>query len=526
MRSKKNSQLFDHLLTLAVPIMVKTLIFMLLFPTILLAQNTWSVDLPGLAPIRESVATYDGGVVVVTYQPNNIMKLDESGALVWSYVIDSGSLQMLFSLAETEDHGIVAFGNFADYSSTYIIKLDENGNKLWEKAYSTTVGGLTAQWACPAHGDGGFLFGGGECGLKFYATRCDANGDVVWTHQFHALSGQYGGYLDCMVQAADGGYFATFNNYVAPDLDWGLIKINGSGAFEWAKVSDDVVYNNVVKATVATATGGVAVLGVSYNTQLPNGSQQNMTLTTFDSAGNRLSHHVYDYPESIQPEGIIQTSDGGFIVTGCVTTTLRVLVVKTDSQGGIIWQKAGRGYAWQFGMGVASAPNEMFYLAGHDEVHWSFLNMMSVAAGDGFCTEDTVQMTVSNPATPIVSATCTLFNGTVNAIPMADLSHMEMEQPTFLCTKVDNSPAASTSPLSASPNPFSSTLHVEFGATLLTEGHLRIQDLQGRLVHEATVASGISSLEMDIPDLPNGMLLLTLENEEIVRTLKLVHAGF
>ncbi|MBK9448192.1 MAG: T9SS type A sorting domain-containing protein [Bacteroidetes bacterium] len=506
--------------------MVKALIFILLFPTILVAQNTWSVDLPGLAPIRESVATYDGGVVVVTYQPNNIMKLDESGALVWSYVIDSGSLQMLFSLTETEDHGIVAFGNFADYSSTYVVKLDENGNKLWEKAYSTTAGGLTAQWACPAHGDGGFLFGGGECGLKFYATRCDANGSVMWTREYQWLAGQFGGYLDCMVQAADGGYFATFNNYVAPDLDWGLIKIDGSGAFEWAKVSDDVVYNNVVKATVATTTGGVAVLGVSYNTQLPNGAQQNMTLTTFDSAGNRLSHHVYDYPESIQPEGIIQTSDGGFILTGCVATTMRVLLVKTDSLGGIIWQKAGRGYAWQFGMGLAAARDEMFYLAGHDDVHWSFLNMMSVAGGDGFCAEDTVQLTVTSPATPILTATCSPWNGTVNAIPMADLSHTEMQQPTFLCTKVSNNPVVLTPPLVASPNPFTSTLNVEFGDALLTEGHLRIHDLQGRIVHEAIVASGISSLEMDIPHLPNGMLLLTLENEGIVRTLKLVHAGF
>ncbi|MBL0014970.1 MAG: T9SS type A sorting domain-containing protein [Bacteroidetes bacterium] len=69
-------------------------------------------------------------------------------------------------------------------------------------------------------------------------------------------------------------------------------------------------------------------------------------------------------------------------------------------------------------------------------------------------------------------------------------------------------------------------MNVEFGDALLTEGHLRIHDLQGRTVHEATIAPGISSVEMDIPHLPNGMLLLTLENEGIVRTLKLVHAGF
>ncbi|MBL0017674.1 MAG: hypothetical protein IPP17_14885 [Bacteroidetes bacterium] len=113
--------------------MVKALIYILLFPTILVAQNTWSVDLPGLAPIRESVATYDGGVIVVTYQPNNIMKLDESGALVWSYVIDSGSLQMLFSLTETETTGLSPLEFLPDYSSTYVVRNDEKWHKLWER---------------------------------------------------------------------------------------------------------------------------------------------------------------------------------------------------------------------------------------------------------------------------------------------------------------------------------------------------------------------------------------------------------
>ncbi|MEY3442290.1 MAG: hypothetical protein RLZZ519_571 [Bacteroidota bacterium] len=499
-------------------------ILLTILPCFLLAQNTWSLDLPGVGNVEQAVATYDGGVVVVTNQPNKIMKIDESGALLWSYVIDNGVLGLFISATETADHGIVAFGSVPDYSSTYVIKLDAQGNRLWEKNYSTTFGGLTAIWVCPTHADGGFLFGGGECGLKFYATRCDANGAVQWTHQYYGLGGGgINGYLSSMVQTDGGGYLTTFSNYDAPDQDWGLMKIDGSGNFEWANVQDEVVYNDLVKATVATKSGGIAVLGVSFNTQLPNGNQQNMTLATFDSTGNRLSYHVYDYPESIQPEALVETNDGGFIFTGIVASTLRTILVRTDSQGVVLWQKAGTGYAWQFSSGLALAPNEMVYMAGIDETNWTFLNKISVASGDGLCSADTIELTITSPQPPIAAITPNLYIGTVTPITVADISHQESQQPTLLCSKVANDLPVSQLVLNVHPNPFSSNLKVELGPAMPLEGRLKVHSVLGREVYACTVERGTSMMELNLPHLEPGIYLLTVQCGNEIQKMKLIH---
>lgn len=481
------------------------------------------MDLPGTDFVGECVATHDGGVVVVTFLQNKIIKLDASGNLLWTYVIDTSGVQFLRGVTETEDHGIVAFGSVGSFSSTHVIKLDENGNRLWEKNFNVPGQTLTAQWVCPAHGDGGFLIGGGECALQFYVARCDSNGSIQWVQQFFGLTTAPTGFFSDMVQAPGSGYVATYSKLDNSDLDWGILKLDDNGGFVWAKALDEGAERDEVVDAVPTLAGGVAVLGTTTNYQAPN-NENKMTLTTFDGSGNRLSYRVYDYTEQLQPRALTQVSDGGFVITGS-TFSLTTLLVKTDILGAIQWQKVGNIATTQEGYGLAMAPNDMFYLSAGDFTHKTTVAKLSALTGQGVCAEAPIQLSTSSHQPPMLTPTGSSFAGAIVATPVNYPHYSETIQPTLVCGVLADEAPMPTATLQASPNPFSGNLHIDLGESLPSDGVLSLYDLSGARVAQIPVMAGTEKLDWELPALANGLLLLKLEGAGQSRTLKLVHTG-
>lgn len=499
------------------------LLFLSLLPTLFFAQSTWYMDLPGTSFGEECTATYDGGVVSIAYLEHRITKLDAAGTLLWSVVIDTNALQYLTAVTETEDHGIVVVGSHDNWTATLVWKLDENGNMLWQKRFNPTGQGLTVNWVCPAHGDGGFLIGGGECSMQAYVIRCDANGAIIWQKQYFGLTSAATGFFSRFVQASGSGYIGTFSRLESGDLDWGILKINDTGDPVWAKALDEGLERDEVEDAVSTAAGGLAVLGVTTNYQAPN-NEYKMTFTVFDATGSVQNYRVYDYTEQLQPVAIAQTNDGGFVMTGS-TFSLETMVVKTDGLGGVQWKTLGTGNNTQSGSGVAPAPGDMFYLAAHDFNHKATVAKLSALTGQGICTETPFTFSPATQTVMTLPLTVSSITGTATVVSINYPYHSDNTPATLVCGTVATDQPVAAPALTCSPNPFASQLHVDLGAALPQGAVLRLHDLQGRIVAQSVVAEAVQTLDWSLPTLPDGMYLLQLEADGHTQSIKLMHQG-
>ena len=73
------------------------------------------------------------------YQDAWIIKLDENGHRIWNKVFYGRRDDYIYSLIQTKDKGFIAVGHTnskgAGRTDGYILKIDKNGNKLWDKTF-------------------------------------------------------------------------------------------------------------------------------------------------------------------------------------------------------------------------------------------------------------------------------------------------------------------------------------------------------------------------------------------------------
>ena len=159
--------------------------------------------------------TNDGGYIVtgVIYGDVYVIKLDEKGNKIWEKTFGGKGDDVASSIQQTTDGGYIVAGETTSFGAgnndVYIIKLDENGNKVWEK----TFGGIENDEALSVQqtNDGGYIvagrtisFGAGE--YDVYIIKLDENGNKVWekNHNKDYSDGSYS-----IKQIIDGGYIVA-----------------------------------------------------------------------------------------------------------------------------------------------------------------------------------------------------------------------------------------------------------------------------------------------------------------------------
>jgi hypothetical protein len=182
--------------------------------------------------------------------------------------------------------------------------------------------------------DGGYVVAGQTgigLGIRLWLVKTNSNGDMVWTKTLGESTHQPTEAFAAL-QTADGGYIVGANGVLTnrEDRDVWLVKLTRQGDLVWQnEVSSDIFqYGNATgRAVVQTRDGGYAV---SAFTTL---SDSAVLLFKTDSLGNR--QWLKRYPILIEfgtydMFPLCRTSDGGYIIG---TRTL----LKVDSMGNLQW---------------------------------------------------------------------------------------------------------------------------------------------------------------------------------------------
>ncbi len=274
-----------------------------------------------------------------------IVKLDSLGALQWSRVVGGSNFDYLTSIVQTSDSGYVAAGTTESFGAgsydVYIVKLDRLGNVLWTRTVGGTgtdgdfLGTSVIQTA-----DGGYAITGVtrsfNTSIDIYLIKLDSGGNLAWTKTIggSVIDDPYG-----IVQTSDGGYaIAGSTSSFGNGYDFYLIKVDTVGNVQWTRTAGGIG-NEQCYGFVKTSDNGFALVGRSdsFNTSYFDGY-----LVKFDANGAFLWSRTIgsgNPQDTEEPKDIIQTTDGGFALTGGTRNlaqgpqAMKCYFVKLDANG-------------------------------------------------------------------------------------------------------------------------------------------------------------------------------------------------
>ena len=250
----------------------------------------------------------------------------------------------------------------------------------WQRTYS---GSKTDEgWSVVQTSDGGYIVAGtttsydgdGRLGLipdegDVYLIKTDANGNLIWQKNYGGPEWSPGldeGYS--VLQTSDGGYIvAGLTESLSTDgglSDVYLIKTDANGNLIWQKnyggPEEDAGYS-----VLQTNDGGYIIAG---KTESYGAGGSDVYLIKTDTNGNMLWQKSYGGSRIDEGRSVAQTSDGGYIIVGysdsCRINDFDVYLVKTDANGNMLWQKTYDGGFYDRGWSVAQTSDGGYIIAG------------------------------------------------------------------------------------------------------------------------------------------------------------------
>jgi len=311
----------------------------------------------------------------------------------WDKRFGSTDFDQLTCFQQTADGGYILAGysgSFAGGDKTqtsrgwrdyWIVKIDQNGIKQWDMEYGGSIDDFL--FAIQQTSDGGYIMGGWSVSDSsadktqnnrdtssnynyrgdYWVVKADSLGNKQWDKTFGGANVDQ---LTSLQQTTDGGYIlgGYSKSGISGDKtqplkgteDYWVVKIDSAGNKQWDKDfgGTSVQYLYSVQQT---ADGGYALGGYSYSGIGGDKTQASFGLMDFwivkiDSAGTKLWDKAfggtnYDYFYSLQ-----QTTDRGFILAGLTHSdvsgnktqplkggagAINYWIVKTDSLGNKQW---------------------------------------------------------------------------------------------------------------------------------------------------------------------------------------------
>ena len=208
------------------------------------------------------------------------LKLDASGGVRWQKAYGgAGEESVDTSVLETGDGGYVLAGTTSSFGlgawdgDVWLVKLDAEGNLVWQKTYGGTKGEIA--FASALATDGGFIIAASTSsfGASFEAwlLRLDFSGNIVWQRTYRGADEIK---ASSIIASADGNYILVGTTRSAATTDhFGLVmKLDASGNILWQKrygAESGLVFDSARPAS----GGGLIVSGYNYlnNTGIRSG---------------------------------------------------------------------------------------------------------------------------------------------------------------------------------------------------------------------------------------------------------------
>ena len=303
----------------------------------------------------------DGGYIITgqTYNNRNdnsdiwLIKTDSEGNEEWNQTFGGSNNDYGYSLQQTTDGGYIILG-------TLLIKTDSEGNEEWEK----NIIGKSVQQTT----DGGYIIIGGAPNIELLKT--DTNGDTLWAQTFGGSANDVG---ESVQQTTDGGYIITGHteSYGNGQADIWLIKTDSLGQEDWNQTLGGSL-RDAGYSVQHTNDGGYIIVG--QTSSFGNGkvdTQADVWLIKINSLGQEEWNQTYGSVDTTEVGySVQQTMDGGYIITGSIESAgipYDVYLIKADSNGNEQWTQTYGGSSPDEGFSVLQTTDGGYIITGYSD---------------------------------------------------------------------------------------------------------------------------------------------------------------
>ena len=274
-----------------------------------------------------------------------IIKIDKNGNIEWDEVFGENGPDIANSIIRTKDGGYAVAGFiwtiYAGKQDIWIIKLDENGNKEWDKTFDKDKNDVA--YSIIQTKDGGYaiaastgfkLWGEANC----WVIKLDAKGNMEWENSFGGTGWDE---IFSIIQTKDGGFITTGCVWSkgAGRGDVYVAKLNKRGDLIWDRTFGGSE-NDEAYSIVQTEDRGYVLTGF---TVLEDTGDRNFWVIKLDKEGNKVWDRTFGGTSEDWANSIIQTDDGGYAVAGWTKSMgagkTDVWIVKLDKRGNLVWDK-------------------------------------------------------------------------------------------------------------------------------------------------------------------------------------------
>jgi hypothetical protein len=307
-----------------------------------------------------------------------LIKTDSDGRFDWDSHLGGLDADWGQMAIETSDGGYIICGTTESFGALdfdlYVVKTDQFGNMIWDKM----LGGADKEigYSVCETSDGGYLLTGATYSMgagydDIYLVKLDNVGNTVWEKAFGDANFNRG---HSVIETSDGSYLVS-GVTIVDDADGGdgnddfyLLKIDVSGNMIWESNLGKLFYDAAYQ-TIELADGGFAVVGFTY--YYGGGFSSDIKLVKTDSLGNQIWEQHYGGSNDERAYSVAETLDGGFIIAGETKSygagESDVYLVKTDNNGNQIWAKNFGGSGREYGRAVCTTPDGGYMITGQSD---------------------------------------------------------------------------------------------------------------------------------------------------------------
>ncbi len=298
---------------------------------------------------NDIIAAPDGGYVVVGFSQSfgngnqaYIVKLNKDGGQEWDNNFGGTLDDYAVAVTAASDGGFVFCGrstNMIFQSDVFIVKVNAQGNKVWEKNYGAADSSEVAFGIVPASG-GDFLIGyvnSASGGDIVRLLRINTNGSKV--SETTVRTGSYG--MSDMIKTSDGKIVMVGSEFGNSTASY-LLKLNENGSFVWENRFPMNPSNNYTPGfgVVELPDKSLVLAGSDLGT---NTSDHDFNLVAYNDIGGHRWTNTFGGASADELYDVALSADNEIVVMGYSSsfsgTTEIYLSKRKASDGSKIWEQ-------------------------------------------------------------------------------------------------------------------------------------------------------------------------------------------
>lgn len=382
--------------------------------------------------LLSSVQTSDGGFLLAggtaIYQTPSgddlhglsngiLIKIDKDGNQLWEKIFGGEGNDDLHEIIEAVDGGYILAGSSKSEAGTgnktsplhstgdyWIIKIDDQGNKIWERSYGE--GSVNVLQKIILTQDGNYMLAGSsrdndqintdKFNDDFWLVKIDRLGNKIWGRTY---GGNAIDFLESITATSDGGYImgGRSQSDVSGDKtegnfgpyrhdDYWIVKINMEGTVEWDKTFGGETGD--VPTAIVEVEHGYLIGGHSYSTssgnkttELINTSGTNNTTDLWFVKVDAVGNH--EWQKRIGGDGVDvlnsmkRTPDGNFVLFASSWSNIGfekssgnqggadMWILKINEQADVLWDVTLGGTSEDQAFTGLPLSDSLFFLVGY-----------------------------------------------------------------------------------------------------------------------------------------------------------------